>query len=205
MRFYGGALTFDGHEAKGNRVRVNGKLLSAQDTLETGDVIVIDKVDYLNNYMVLKLDSKCSISGIFINREETEKVWAPTIVESGKNTVLITAGRSSMENEVTTYYTIDGTTPSEFNGIGGPYPEYDVELLDGALVEVKAISYSSTGLCSKVTTLVMFADSRTEIVGVPVEDDKESIIYDLMGRRVDTPRPGQIYIINGKKVLFKRK
>lgn len=205
VRFYGGSLTFDGHETKGNRVSVNGKVLTAQDALSTGDVIVIDKVDYLNNYVVLKLDSKCSISGIFINRDETEKVWAPTIVESGKNTVVITAGRSSMENEVTTYYTIDGTTPSELNGIGGPYPTYDVELLDGALVEVKAISYSSTGQYSKVTTLVMFADTRTEIIGVPVEEGQVSDIYDLWGRRVETPRPGQIYIINGKKVLYRRK
>ena len=205
VRFYGGALTYDGHESKGNRVKVNGKTLAAQDTLTSGDVIVVEKVDYLNNYVVLKLDSKCSISGIFINREEIEKVWAPTIVESGKNTVLITAGRSSMDYQVTTYYTTDGTDPSDRNGIGGPYESYDVELLDGSLVPVKAISYSSSGKVSKIATYNIFADTRTEIVGVPVETSKPQVIYDLQGRKVETPLEGRIYIIEGKKVLYRRK
>ncbi len=205
ISFFGGALTYGGHETYGNRVSVDGKTLAAQSALKSGDVMVVEKVDYLNNYVVLKLDSKCCISGIFINRDEDEKVWAPTIIENGKNTVLITAGRSSLGYQVTTYYTTDGTDPSDRNGIGGPYNSYDVELLDGALVEVKAISYSSTGQYSKVTTLVMFADTRTEIIGVPVEEGQVSDIYDLWGRRVETPRPGQIYIINGKKVLYRRK
>lgn len=205
ISFFGGALTYGGHETYGNRVSVDGKTLAAQDTLTSGDVMVVEKVDYLNNYVVLKLDSKCCISGIFINRDEDEKVWAPTIIENGKNTVLITAGRSSLGYQVTTYYTTDGTDPSDRNGIGGPYDSYDVELLDGSLVPVKAISYSSSGKVSNITTFNIFADMRTEIIGVSVEDSKEQVIYDLQGRKVETPMEGRIYIIDGKKKLYRRK
>lgn len=205
ISFFGGALTYGGHETYGNRVSVDGKTLAAQSALKSGDVMVVEKVDYLNNYVVLKLDSKCCISGIFINRDEDEKVWAPTIIENGKNTVLITAGRSSLGYQVTTYYTTDGTDPSDRNGTGGPYDSYDVELLDGSLVPVKAISYSASGKASGITTFNIFADTRTEIIGVPVEDGKEQVIYDLQGRKVESPMEGRIYIIDGKKKLYRRK
>lgn len=34
----------------------------------------------------------------------------------------------------------------------------------------------------------------------PIEQD--TIIYDLLGRKIDTPAPGHLYIANGKKIIF---
>ena len=34
----------------------------------------------------------------------------------------------------------------------------------------------------------------------PIEQD--TIIYDLLGRKVDTPAPGHLYIKDGKKIIF---
>lgn len=34
------------------------------------------------------------------------------------------------------------------------------------------------------------------------EDDSDPIIYDLRGQRVDVPTRGNIYIVNGRKVLY---
>ena len=34
----------------------------------------------------------------------------------------------------------------------------------------------------------------------PIEQD--TIIYELLGRRIDTPAPGHLYIANGKKIIF---
>ena len=35
------------------------------------------------------------------------------------------------------------------------------------------------------------------------ENDTPKQLYDLTGRKVYTPAPGQIYIMNGKKILIK--
>ena len=42
----------------------------------------------------------------------------------------------------------------------------------------------------------------TAIEEVGAADAEENVIFDLMGRRVAAPAKGQIYIVNGKKVLF---
>lgn len=42
----------------------------------------------------------------------------------------------------------------------------------------------------------------TDIEEVGAADAEENVIFDLMGRRVAAPVKGQIYIVNGKKVLF---
>lgn len=204
IRFYGGNVTYEGHETKGDIVRVNGKRLAPGDTLRSGDVLKVEYIDYLNNYVVLKLDSKVSISGIFINRDEVEKIWMPTIVDQGSNTVLITAGRSSMDNPVSTSYTIDGSEPTERNGTSGPYEEFDVQLLGGNIVTIKAVSYNNRGMYSKVASLVIYASEMTDIPGITVDGNgQRQDVYDLYGRKVESLRRGQIYIVNGKKIFFK--
>ena len=42
----------------------------------------------------------------------------------------------------------------------------------------------------------------TAIEEVGAADAEENVIFDLMGHRVAAPAKGQIYIVNGKKVLF---
>lgn len=43
----------------------------------------------------------------------------------------------------------------------------------------------------------------TAIEGIEADQMQPNVIYDLGGRRVDTPAPGHIYILNGKKILVK--
>ena len=207
IRFHGGAVTFAGHETWGNLARIGNKTLADNDTLTTGDVIVIDKVDYLNNYIVLKLDSKVSISGLYINQAETERVWAPTISDNGKNTIVITAGRSSVGNKVTTCYTTDGTEPTEDNGTSGAYDSFDVEFLGGKMMQVKAVSYTKAGAVSEVVSMIIYADELLDIEDAPLYEEQarknSEAIYDLNGRRVQQMKRGQIYIINGKKIFFR--
>ncbi|MBR4297168.1 MAG: hypothetical protein IKT82_03145 [Bacteroidaceae bacterium] len=47
-------------------------------------------------------------------------------------------------------------------------------------------------------------DDLTEIDNVPLNGSSEDVIFDLHGRRVLTPVKGGVYIINGKKVYFKK-
>ena len=47
-------------------------------------------------------------------------------------------------------------------------------------------------------------DNNSGIENIKADNnDGAEILYDLMGRRVDTPNPGTIYIQSGKKILIK--
>ena len=200
VRFFGGSLTYEGHEKNGDAVSVNGKILMPGDTLKTGDVITVEKVNYLYNYVVLKLDSKASVSGIFINDDEEEKVMMPTIVDKGSNTILITAGKSTTGHQVSTCYTTDGSEPSKLNGTSGPYDEIELHLLGGGMVTIKAVSYTDGGVYSKVASLTIYAD---DIVGSGKAGSRSVTgIYDMQGNKVSAVRRGGLYIRDGKKVFF---
>jgi hypothetical protein len=47
-------------------------------------------------------------------------------------------------------------------------------------------------------------DLPTGVTDIEITEEKmDNIIYDLHGRRVMEPQNGNLYIINGNKVLFK--
>ncbi|MBQ9261615.1 MAG: chitobiase/beta-hexosaminidase C-terminal domain-containing protein, partial [Prevotella sp.] len=204
VRFSGGDIVYYGHETKGDIISVNGRILEPGDTLHTGDVIKVEKVDYLNNYVVLRFDAKVAISGIFINQDEVERVLMPTITDKGNNTFLITAGVSTTGKQVTTCYTTDGTEPTRMNGISGPYDSFEVQLLRGNNLVIKAVSYTDDGQMSRVATLDFFAYDMTAIEGITTDKEGTRAIFDVHGRRITTMAPGHVYIINGKKVFFNR-
>ena len=203
LRFSGGNVTYEGHETNGDVVSINGRRLTPQDTLQTGDIITVDKLNYLYNYVVLKLDSKVSVSGIYINAEENEKVWMPTIVDKGNNTVLITAGQSSIGNKVTTCYTTDGSEPTRTNGTSGPYDEFDVQLLKGGIVTIKAVSFTEGGVYSRVAELTIFADNLIGDGNSGSTGTRRATgTYDMQGNKVEAVRNGRLYIRDGKVVFF---
>lgn len=204
VRFPSGGVTYEGHETNGNIVSVNGRRLTPGDSLRTGDVIRVDKVNDLYNYIVLKLNSKANVTGIYINSEETEKVSMPVIVDKGKNTVQITAGQSSIGNKVTTCYTVDGSEPTRTNGTSGPYEEFDVQLLKGGIVTIKAMSYTDRGLYSRVAELTIFADDLIGGGSGSSNTRGATGTYDMQGNKVQSTRRGKLYIKDGKVVFFER-
>ena len=48
---------------------------------------------------------------------------------------------------------------------------------------------------------IRFADDATQVILIPSDVATETVIYDLLGRRVNTTNKG-IYIVNGKKVVM---
>ena len=57
---------------------------------------------------------------------------------------------------------------------------------------------------SKVASLVIYASEMTDIPGITVDGNgQRQDVYDLYGRKVESLRRGQIYIVNGKKIFFK--
>ena len=45
-------------------------------------------------------------------------------------------------------------------------------------------------------------DGATDIEDVELSIQHSELIYDLMGRRVASPKKGELYIIDGKKVIY---
>ena len=45
-------------------------------------------------------------------------------------------------------------------------------------------------------------DGTTDIEDAEIRNQKSEVVYDLMGRRVASPKKGELYIINGKKVIY---
>ena len=206
VHYQTGAVTYAGHDEKGCRVRIGDHVLEAGDTIHSGDIIVVNQVDYLNNYVVLRLDSKAIVSGLFINSEGVESISIPTIVDKGKNTIQITGGKSSTGMNVTTIYTTDGTEPTEKNGTSadGCYETFEVKLLQGGMVTIKAVTVSETGIASPVATLIVNADHL--VYGPSFLMDENGNMYDVYnawGQKVNAVRRGQLYIVNGKKIVYK--
>lgn len=206
VRFSQGGIVYNGYAGKGDRVSVGGKLLEAGDSIRSGDVLKVESVDYLHNYVVLLYDARAIISGIFINTPEVEKILMPTITTKTNNTFVITGGISTTGNAVTTCYTVDGSEPTIFNGTSGPYESVEVQYIRAQQMTIKAFSYSETGAQSRVVTVLYDGVDLTPIEGVQMDEPETQtgIIYDLMGRRVQNPQPGRLYIVDGKKKVYKR-
>ena len=123
--------------------------------------------------------------------------------DKGNNTVLITAGQSSLGNKVTTCYTTDGSEPTRTNGTSGPYDEFDVQLLKGGIVTIKAVSFTEGGVYSRVAELTIFAD---DLIGGgnagSAGTRRATGTYDMQGNKVEAVRNGKLYIRDGKVVFF---
>ena len=74
-------------------------------------------------------------------------------------------------------------------------------LLDNHLYKGLA---ETTGGKHKLTDTGIYTDAPNAVEDI-IDDgaDKPTVIYDLRGIRITNPQPGNIYIINGKKVIFK--
>jgi hypothetical protein len=66
------------------------------------------------------------------------------------------------------------------------------------------LDLSKATAAAKGTVYLDFDDETTGINDINAEgqQQKEDVVYDLMGRRVTNPQHG-IYIRNGKKVIYK--
>lgn len=205
LRHFNGEVTYEGYESRGNTVSVDGVRLAPSDVLQSGTVIVVDEVDYVNNYVVLKLNSKVNIASIMINDEEVDKVLMPTITDKGKGVVVIGAGKCLSGREVTTSYTTDGSTPSATNGTIGAYDSIEIELLWGGNVTIKAVSFTADGSYSKVATLQVYVEDRVNSIDSCRKDQDSTSpkVYNLQGQQVSDVLRGHIYIVGGRKVIIK--
>lgn len=130
---------------------------SAKDNIET-TAVSVETLGYFKGYYIRsgRYNEVFGVDNIAITTEVDEEVVSiPTISEpvyAGANrTITITAGESSEDNSVTTYYTIDGTDPSSSN-YEGSFTTASKEVTITSDCTVKAITISSTDLESSIAS-----------------------------------------------------
>ena len=68
---------------------------------------------------------------------------------------------------------------------------------------LQGYSSAAAGIVSQLTTILQNASTGIGAVSVP-SAASSSAIYTLSGQRVEHPRPGALYIVNGKKQVFRK-
>ena len=142
---------------------------------------------------------------------ETQDAWviAELEAEIATFTVKVMDGDEPVEGAVVTFmgeeYTTDQTGSVKVNNIFAP----DVigKMVDFTVSKAGYITYSGKADFSETqdaSEVVEFQKDDSGIESIFINGvDGDTKVYDLQGRRVLHPRKGQIYIVNGHKVLFK--
>ena len=91
------------------------------------------------------------------------------------------------------YFTLKGST---FDASSDPY--YNSTYSSAFLIEDTGAAAKARARISEETTAIEEVEAEEEFT-----IQNSELIYDLMGRRVTEMKPGQVYIVNGKKVLVK--
>ena len=148
-----------------------------------------------------------------LTEETGAEQWTPTATFSEKVTI-----RGEGEREFTMKEFASYERPAEipqysyyYNKGQIRYATSKIENLTKGLLSYIQLTYTEDGE-EKVYDLpfiddVVFYEDHSETTGIDetfdLPDDPINLgIYDLQGRKVKTPRPGTIYIMNGKKVVF---
>lgn len=169
-----------------------------------GDVLIYDySLNKGDTYTSIGFDNLGHLDGVKL---EIKIVDAYTITNSGQ----------SYNCQEVSYANYDTADPDVFKpewfgqyqiveGVGYlkdgrlPFPTMGIYAPSGPYGE----SYSIYTVRDKEGN-VIYASDRAGIDSVNADAyATDDAIYDLFGRRVETPAPGSLYIINGKKVLWK--
>ena len=83
--------------------------------------------------------------------------------------------------------------------------ELDVADLEDGEHTLTYLLLDNTGIVTDVRTATFLKESETNSIDKLEMDEKPSVIYDISGRRVDRIVTSGIYIINGVKVMIRKK
>ena len=101
---------------------------------------------------------------------------------------------------IVTYDGVEYSVPStDSDAFDGSYPEYVTLHVPASAIN----DYKSTVPWSSFSNIVALTEEEMSIENTEFKNEKPAIIYDLHGRRVENPTRGDIYIVNGKKVVIK--
>lgn len=132
----------------------------------------------------------------------------PSIHSTGGRLHMLGTLRYLIGNEANGRYIMQGKDKDHPNGVfklistAGGYDQVDNR---ACILPMRAHIETLGGDARQILTVVFYdADgSTTTVKGLVIDEDASLEIYDLQGRRVQNPRKGGLYIINGKKTILK--
>lgn len=121
-----------------------------------------------------------------------------TEISLGKSVAEIGSGVSSKCENLTTIYSLNPTPPTfeSYDFTNKQYINMNVYVAKGSLA-----AYQTADVWKNFWNIQEYSP-ETGIENITVDNGQENRIYDLQGRKLETPQHG-INIINGKKVLIK--
>jgi hypothetical protein len=142
-------------------------------------------------------------AGIFVKGEPGEYV-VPTIEECNEHTLNLLVGTleqttvNSTEGEMSNYK----FTVAELDEVPMFYPFEDNTTFSAGKAYLQIPTAWLPATAQKSVSIRFDEGETTDIDELKGENGEVKTVYDLQGRKVDTPSKG-IYIINGKKVIIK--
>ena len=144
--------------------------------------------------------------GLFLKGEPGDEYAVPILESTDENSLnmlvgtfeYVTVGKLSSDGRYANYkYTIGDNGELKFwnydggfdLGAGKAYLQIPVEWLPAMEARSIGIRFDN-------------GDGTTDIEDVELNIQNSELIYDLMGRRVTSPQKGELYIIDGKKVIY---
>ena len=80
---------------------------------------------------------------------------------------------------------------------------YTVQANDDIVGATTIYLYRATAKSTYFNNFKITRPTSTSIINTKGDKADDSTVYDLMGRRVTTPQAGKLYILNGKKMIFR--
>lgn len=151
--------------------------------------------NFMLKYVVLPSDITSLPPGLFNNCIELTEITLPgSITEIGDEAFLHCLALSSIRCEASMppHCGID-----TFTGVSKSIPVY-------IPTGTKSL-YKSSPVWQDFSNFIETDMSGAGLQEITIDNNYKSAIYDLYGRPLSTPLPGQIYICEGRKVLFQNK
>ena len=138
-----------------------------------------------------------SIEGTaFINCSALEEIVLPASLKTIGDRAFADTGLKKIYSKAVT---APMCTPTTFQGVPNTTPLYIPVGSRNDYVSTQNYWYNFINIIETDD----FPSLSVSDIDVDGSDDADALVYDLMGRRVDSPQPGQIYIRAGKKFTVK--
>jgi hypothetical protein len=162
--------------------------LAARKNVHTGNLVA-----NTNSYLLKVSDALVGQELIFVSGENAQnlsinKVDLSSLAGEGKWLVKNNATFAPVASEVPVYLVNEDGSALVLHQAGTVVPPY---------------SYAVIGDSATVasTSVIPLIEGATSIESLNKELIEQGVIFDLMGRQVDTPKAGTIYLRNGKKFM----
>ena len=194
--------------------------LSSVELTNSNATISGGKMTAINNYVdsnntgaekdMIKTNTK-AIAFLFTNNTTFFKIELDKALQAGD--IITAKGVCGTDTERGIWVSTADSRPSECiatmtTAMGSAaawvdLSSYTVQANDDIVGATTIYLYRATAKSTYFNNFKITRPTSTSIINTKGDKADDSTVYDLMGRRVTTPQAGKLYILNGKKMIFR--